>query len=156
MELLSKAKFDFRQITSASGEDRPRSEILLDGAPTAAMVPGAILECALHWNRYYLVFATDDVPQEDTLHICLLDDRLRLLDHAKLGAMYSTGHFHDLRIAAANTVRFRFIGDTDWTVVLFDRPVFHLPLLMDPRGISRPLRFSTYMRLNGKPRVKAS
>jgi hypothetical protein len=125
---------------------------LLGGVPTATVVPGAILECAVQWDRHYLVFATDDVPQEDTLHICLLDARLRLLDHAKLGAMYSTGHFHDLRIAAENTVRFRFIGETDWTLVLFGHPVFHLPLLMDPRGVSRPLRLSTHMRLYGKPR----
>lgn len=43
----------------------PESEVLVDGNPGRARVAGAVLEAAVRWDDFYLLFLTDDVPAED-------------------------------------------------------------------------------------------
>lgn len=128
-----------------------RSEILLDGHATGKLIEGACLEAAFRWNGRLLLLATDDIPNEETLRIYLFDGDLNVLDWARLGAMYSTGHLSALEAVQPDVLRFRFIGGTPWTITLLPAPVFRLPVISDPRGVRRPLRFYRAFELDGKP-----
>lgn len=155
MEILSDTRFCLKAIDSNGENGPPRSKVFFKGQSTGISIPGAVLECAASLKEYYVLFTTDDIPQEDTLHICLLNDGLRLLDYANVGAMYSTGHLSDLRIEEPDKIHFRFIGDTTWTLRIADKPSFHMPVLRDPKGVSRPIRFSTYLQLEAEPHPEA-
>ncbi|GEM_PF-3905238 len=74
-----------------------------------------------------------------------------VLEAAVLGAAYSTGSFSDLSLLPPDTVRFRFIGGTDWTVRLLHKDQFRLPLVSEPRGVSRRLGFSRRFVVDGDP-----
>jgi hypothetical protein len=134
----------------------PRSEVLLDGAPTGKFVQGAILEAAIECDGRYLLFMTDDVPFEDALGIHLLDGELHVLDSAVIGGPYSTGTFSSLELSGPHTVRFRFVGDTTWSVELLPRPGFRLPLLSEPAGVRRSPGFSRHFVVHGNPRPQTS
>jgi hypothetical protein len=134
------------------GEDEiPQSEILLQGSPTGKLVNGATLEAAVQWRDCYLLLMTNDIPYEERLSMHLLDGSFALLDTASLGAAYSTGTFAALELLEPDQVSFRFIGDTLWRVELLTEPEFKVPLLGDPRGVSRPLNFSRRFRVHGNP-----
>lgn len=128
----------------------PQSEIVIRGEPTGKLIDGAILEAAVSWGHCYLAFVTDDIPQEDTLRIYLFDSRLKLIDSASLGAIYSTGSFSNLEISPPNTLCFTFIGDTTWALVLLDQDELALPFLADPKGVSRPFAFRRRFRIYGR------
>ena len=89
------------------------------------------------------------------LSIHLLDGRLDLLDSATLGAPYSTGSFSDLDIEASSTVRFRFIGDTTWSVEVLPHPVFRLPFVPDAPGVRRRAGFARHFIVRGNPQPQA-
>lgn len=134
-------------------EDRlPQSRVLLDGVPQGPSIEGVVLEAALQWQGLYLLFVTDDIPQEDMLRITLWDQHFQPLDAAVIGAMYSTGSFKLLGPQGDDTVGFRFIGDTDWSVQVLPRPGFRLPLVSEPTGVTRPLGFSRHFIVRGDPR----
>ena len=139
---------------SADG-DLPQSELLRDGVPVFQRVPGAVLEAAVQWQDHYLLFVTDDVPYEDFLHIILLDAQWRTVDCATLGGPYTTGSFSALSLLAPSTVRFRFIGDTDWELELLSASVFRIPLLGDPVGVTRPFGFTRRFVLRGEPKPQS-
>jgi len=69
---------------------------MLNGAPTGTIVDGAILEAALKWHEYTLLFLTDDIPFEDALRIYLLDEKFNVMDSAQIMWIYATGIFHIL------------------------------------------------------------
>jgi len=141
-----------RVVEGAVEGDIPASEVYREGRASGTRVSGAILEAAVQWqDRCYLLFLTDDVPQEDMLSIHLLDDRLKLLDSAVIGSPYSTGSFTSLELREPNTVRFRFIGETTWSVELLPRPVLRLPCFSEPRGVRRAFGFSRHFLVRGNP-----
>jgi len=100
---------------------------------------------------YDLIFLTDDVPYEDALNIHLLDKELNCLDSATIGSIYSTGTFKSLDITGPTQVSFRFIGDTDWGIELLPEPVFSIPFVSDPKGVSGAFGFSKHFRVTGNP-----
>lgn len=132
--------------------EAPASEILFNGVPTNKLVPGVILEGAVQWNSFHLMFMTDDTPFEEILRVLFLDERWNVVDSACIGGPYSTGSFSSLDLSEMNTVRFRFIGDTMWSVELLPRPSFRMPFLSEPFGVWRPLGFSRHFIVRGKPR----
>ena len=83
--------------------------------------------------------------------IDLLDADLRLLDSATLGGIYATGSFSPLESAELDTFRFRFIGDTDWSVQVLPEPGFRIPLWSEPTGVSRPVGFTRHFIVRGQP-----
>lgn len=131
--------------------EEPRSELLVDGQPSGRVLPGAVLEAAVQWHDQHLLFITDDVPYEEALRIVLIDASLRTVDAAELGAAYSTGSFTDLALLPPDTVSFRFIGGTTWTVQLLGKDQFRLPWVSEPRGVSRRLGFSRRFIVGGDP-----
>ncbi|WP_211455163.1 hypothetical protein [Collimonas antrihumi] len=87
MRNLASQELTIKIIRDGSASELPKSEIVIDGAPTGKIVSGAILEAAVSWNNFYLLFMTDDIPQEEMLGIYLFDRKLDLVDSATLGAM---------------------------------------------------------------------
>lgn len=139
------------RLLESHADTGPRSELLSDGTPTALTLDGAVLEAALRWHDCYVVFLTDDIPSEDSLHIHLLDTYFRLLDTASLASMYSTGSFTALQLLPPDRLSFRFFGDAIWTLELLARPQMRLPFLSEPRGVTRPFGFSRRMIIRGDP-----
>ena len=88
MKLFSTDDLSIRPRQTTDG--LPRSELILYGETTEKIVEGAVLEAAVCWKGHFLIFLTDDIIQEDTLRIYLLDPKLDIVDAARLGAMYST------------------------------------------------------------------
>lgn len=151
MHILSSFEFSVTRIPNRAGDAEPACEIFRNGQATGQQVPGAVLEAASQWQSFTLLFTTDDTPFEELLHIHLLDAQLNLLDSATVGVMYSTGSFSLLESAEPDTLRFRFIGDTDWSVQVLPEPGFRVPLLSEPTGVSRPLGFSRHFVVRGQP-----
>lgn len=129
----------------------PRSGLLADGQPTGVILDGATLEAAVQWHDQHLLFITDDVPYEEALRIVLIDADLQTVDAAELGAAYSTGSFTELALLPPDTVSFRFIGGTTWTVRLLQQDQFRLPWVSEPRGVSRRLGFTRRFVVDGDP-----
>lgn len=143
-------RFTLRQF--AEGEqEAPTSELLDQARATGTVVKGVILEAAVAWNDCFVLFVTDDIPFEDSLHIQLLDARLRPLDSASLSAMYSTGSFSALRLLPPNRVSFRFIGDTEWSIELLPQTKLRIPVFSAPPGVTRPFGFSQRFVVYGAP-----
>lgn len=132
-------------------DELPRSELILYGETTGKIVEGAVLEAAICWRGHFLIFLTDDIINEDTLRIYLLDPKLDMVDAARLGAMYSTGAFSNLQLVEPNILRFEFFGDTTWTLELLDDQSFSMPMVSDPKGVTRPFRLSHRFKLHGDP-----
>ena len=140
-----------RLIEGQAESEPPQSAVVIGGSPSGTVVPGAVLEAAVRADGCWLLFMTDDTPFEEMLSIHLLDRHGRLLDSALLGGPYSTGSFGALELAPPATIRFRFIGDTVWTVEILPRPAFRLPLIPDAPGVSRKFGFSRHFVVRGKP-----
>lgn len=139
-----------RLPAQAEGEV-PRSELRVNGQLSGRFLAGAVLEAAVQWRDQHLLFITDGVPYEEALRIVLISADLAVLDTAELGAAYATGSLTDLALLPPDTVRFRFIGDTDWTVRLLAQDQFRLPWVSEPRGISRPFGFLRRFFVDGQP-----
>lgn len=136
-------------------DDVPRSELILYGETTGKIVEGAVLEAAVCWKGHFLIFLTDDITHEDTLRIYLLDPKLDIVDAARLGAMYSTGAFRHLELVEPNLLHFDFFGATTWTLELLDEQSFAVPMVSDPKGVTRPFKLSYRFKLHGDPQPSA-
>ena len=139
------------RLPPQTDDGTPRSHLLVDGQPSGVTLDGAVLEAAVQWGDHHLLFITDDVPYEEFLCIVLLGADLQTVDAAELGAAYSTGSFSGLALHPPDTVSFRFIGDTTWTVRLLHANQFRLPLVSEPRGVSRRLGFTRRFVVDGDP-----
>lgn len=151
MNLIKSEKLSVKRIFDYPKAKGPHCEVILNSVPTGQFVQGAILEAAAEWQGFYLLFTTDDSPFEDFLYIHLLDSDLGLLDSAMIGGMYSTGSFSLLESPEPDTLWFRFIGDTDWSVQVLPKPSFRLPLISEPTGVSRTLGFKRHFIVRGEP-----
>lgn len=141
VRLLPAPDYAIRAIPPQTPDSAPTSEIICAGIPTRKVIGGAVLRAALRWNEYILLFLTDDVPFEETLSIYLLDADLDVVDSARMYFIYATGIFSDLDLTQPDTVRFRFFEGIVWTLKLFPKRKFVLPIISDPRGVSRPFTF---------------
>lgn len=151
MRLLPTPEFSARLASPYTDAELASSELLLDGKPTGLTVTGAVLEAAAEWQEYRIAFFTDDIPFEDMLRIYMFDASMTLVDAAVLGAMYSTGTFADLELQPPNALTFHFFGGTVWRLVLLPEREFALPLISDPAGVKRKLKFFRRFRIEGKP-----
>lgn len=129
----------------------PTSEIVNAGAPSGKKVTGSFLEAAVQWRDFYFLFLTNNTPFEEVLAMRLFDRDFALLDSAHLGGPYTTGSFSSLQLVEPDTLRFAFIGETTWTVQLFDRPHLRFPIFWDAPGVWRSPGFSRHFRVRGKP-----
>lgn len=150
MRTLSEDELRLRPLTD-DAEAIPQSELLVNGAPTRRVLSGVVLEAAIACAGRYLLLLTSDTPYEEMLDIHLLDAGLRPLDYARLGALYSTGHFCDLRLLEPNRISFQFIGEYLWEIEILPQAVFNIPYVMDPTGIARGWRFRKYLKISATP-----
>lgn len=151
IDMRIESELTLRLIDAGGDEDEPVSEILLNGQSTARRVTGAVLEGAVQWTNCHLLFVTDDVPYEEMLRIVLLDSAFSTMDSARIGSPYSSGSFSGLTLVEPNTVRFRFIGDTDWRVELLPRPQLRMPFFSEPPGVYRAFGLSRHFVVHGNP-----
>lgn len=107
----------------------------------------------MRWNELTLVFISDAVLYEDTLHIYLLDSGLQTLDQASMYGLYATGTFSLLDIIPPDTVQFVFFSDMVWSLKVSDHKTFRLPILSDPHGVRRPFSFHRQFELRNTPAV---
>lgn len=103
-------------------------------------IDGVVLEGFWKTNGYHLIATTDDIPNEDGLHFALLSTA-GVVECVSLRAAYTTGNFrlHEVR---GSGIRFSFFGDAPWMLCVRTKPIFHMPLFGDPRGVTRPWTFS--------------
>jgi hypothetical protein len=145
MIILNSQEFNTQPISSM------QSCIFLGNTQTEKSIDGNYLELCIKTGCKYLVFMTDDIANEDMLHIHLLDESLDVIDSATIGSMYSTGSFRDYNIQDPNTLTFHFIGGTEWKVEILDSKEFLLPFISLPKGVSRKNTFSQYFKIYGNP-----
>jgi len=106
------------------------------GRTSEEPLEGTVLEaCIQHGNRY-LLFLTDDIPFEDSLHIHLLDEALNRIDTVTLGAPYTTGHFRNLKCEDSGGITFEFFGKCVWEIVVLPKKQLRLPFVSGPKGVS--------------------
>lgn len=152
MKLLSTEEFAIREASPYTDTALASSELLLGGQPTGVIVTGAILEAAVAWQEYRIAFLTNDIPFEEALQIYMFDANMQVVDAARMGAMYSTGTFAELKLEAPNALTFRFFGGIVWRMVLLNEAEFAIPFLSDPSGVRREFKLSRRFRIEGKPR----
>lgn len=156
IERLAPGGVAVAQASGSGPDETPRSQLTIEGRVAPQVLPGVVLEDAFRCGGRTLVFMTDDVAHEEALHIHLLDAELGLLDSAHLSWPYATGTFVFVGLAAPSTVRFRFFGDTEWTVNVLGAPESRLPLIGEPRGVHRRFGFQRHFRIDGQPNPDAA
>lgn len=147
MNLLPTSDLSLRIVNEVTDKEMPHSKIVVNGHATSTIVVGAFLEVALRWKEYVLAFVTDDIPFEDSLRIYMLNQQYRVVDSASIGMMYTTGSFTHLELKEPNTVWFQFMGDGTWRLQLLDQRELTIPVIMEPMGVHRPLRWYRHFRL---------
>lgn len=138
-----------RLISEATQDASPISEILINNVPTGKRVEGVVLEVAVEWGSFCLLFLTDDIPNEEMLRVLLLDHNLEPVDSAVIGNPYSTGFFSLLELREPDTVRFRFMGGAPWRIQLLSRKRPRIPFFSEPPGVLRSLGFSRQFIIKG-------
>ncbi len=156
MDVLAPEELSLHLLREADARHKPLSDIVLAGQRIGRTVEAAVLEAAFRCDSGYLLFTTDDVPGEEFLGIHLFSPQFERLDTATLGGMYSTGSFLLLGVEGTDTVRFRFIGGTDWRLKVLPRSRLRVPLMPEARGVSRPLGFSRRFEITGRPQRELS
>lgn len=106
------------------------------GRTSKEALEGTVLEACVQYGNQYLLFLTDDIPFEDSLHIHLLDEDLKRVDTATLGAPYTTGHFRNLRYEDSGEITFEFFGNCVWEVSVSTQKRLRLPFVSGPKGVS--------------------
>ena len=145
MKILDIQEFNTSPISSEE------SVISLGNTQTVKNIDGCYLELCIKISGKYLVFMTDDIPNEEMLNVYLLSEDLNVIDSATIGSIYSTGSFKDYSIKEPNTLTFHFIGETEWKLEVLDNKEFLLPFFSLPKGVSRKNMFYQYFRINGNP-----
>jgi hypothetical protein len=151
VRLLPTSEFSLRLLDSPFSEEMPQSEVMSNGQPTGRGIDGAVLEAAIRWNDLVLAFVTDNITNQEALHISLFDAEFQVIDSAWLGSIYASDVFSLIKTCPPNTVRFRFLGTMDWTLDLLSEETFTLPYAFDPCGVRRPFGFHRRFRLHAKP-----
>jgi hypothetical protein len=147
MHLLADNEITLQLTNPNDTERRPQSRLIVNGSPSELIITGAILEAGFKVFDYYLLFLTNDIPNEDSLNIYLIDPQLNLLDWVCLGAAYSTGAFVLREVLANQVVTFNFFDEVLWRLQVFEQSQWHLPFFSDPKGVSRELGLHTYLNL---------
>ena len=154
MHMLTPCELSLQPVEQRPAGAPPVCEIVRHAAPTGVHVPGARLEAAGEWMGFVLVLVTVGTPHEEGLHLHLLDAGLRLLDSAWIGGAYATGSFLLRPSPAADTLCFRFLGATQWSVQVLPEPGFRLPLVSEPAGVARPLGFLRHFIVRELPQAE--
>ena len=127
---------------SQEQEDDIRSEILINGEPTAKIIEGLVLEAAVQWQDKTLLLVTYDCCYEECLGILLLNKEFDVEDEAWIGMWYSTGTFRNLQLIEPDRLRFNFFANELWEIQLLSKREIRIPFFLEPTGVSRRFGFS--------------
>ncbi len=151
MEIISERFLSTVVINVGEEESLSKSQIYLKDQASETIVTGAVLEICIKVGEFFLVFMTDDIPNEDMLRIYLIEQDASVLDSVVLGSPYSTGSFQLLDIVEPNLITFNFIGSTVWKAFVFNQRKLNIPFITDPVGVSRRLSFGCFLKIEGTP-----
>ena len=151
MEELLEQVLSVKPIEQNNDREVERSWITINGGTAQSALEGTVLEGCIKVNGFYLVFMTDDILNEEMLHIHLLNEELSVVDSVTIGSIYSTGSFKLLALVEPNTIKFSFIGGVEWKVHVFEKKQRHVPFLSDPKGVSRKVCFRCHLKVEGAP-----
>lgn len=139
------------RVREATDFSQAQSDVVLNGNSTGIIVPGQVLEVAVQVNEQrYILFLTDDIIFEESLTIALIDARDGVKEIVRLGNEYSTGSVKDLSVST-DSITFRFIGDSLWTIKTVDSSRLGLPFGSDPKGVKREAGLKKYMTISAIP-----
>jgi len=147
MRLVPEAEFTTQLCLPADEQQLAQSRLIVRAKPLAQTLTGAVLEACIEVLDSYLVFMSDDIPSEDSLHIYRLDAHFSLQESLTIGAAYCTGAFVLRELVAPAQVVFSFLGGGIWRLNLTPTPQMHMPLLSDPKAVSRPFGLSTRLKV---------
>ncbi len=125
-----------------------KSRVFIKNAHTDCIIDGAILESCIKCDEYYLVFMSEDIPYEDSLHISLLDKNLTILDQASLSWIYTTGTFKLIALNEPDTVVFSFFDKLVWCIKCLPEKQFYVPFFTEPRGTHRKRGFHRHFKIS--------
>lgn len=125
-----------KRAREGNDQELPMSFAVIAGQTSEEALEGIVLEACVQYGNQYLLFMTDDIPFEDSLHIHLLDENLNRADTATLGAPYTTGHFRNLICEDSAELTFEFFGDCVWQVSVSPEERLRLPFISGPKGVS--------------------
>ena len=139
------------KVREATDLSQAQCEVVINGNNTDIMVPGQVLEAAVQVNdQRFILFLTDDVIFEESLTIVLIDINDGVKEIVRMGNEYSTGSFEELSVTA-DSINFRFIGDSLWTIKTAESPRLRLPFGSDPKGVKREAGLKKYMTISATP-----
>lgn len=141
--------------SEGSDHELATSFVTIAGQTSPEPLEGKILEACVQQGKQYLLFLTDDIPHEDSLHIHLLDNDLNRMDTATLGALYTTGNFRNLTCENSGSITFEFFGDGVWEVSVLPNSRLRLPLISGPRGVSWSNGWFHVLEIRKRPAHKA-
>ena len=111
-------------------------------------VAGAVLETQFSDGDRHLLFVTEDIPYEESLHILLVDSELLLIDSLVLSENYAPGILKNICAIQPNKIVFSFFDAKErWHLTVADKPF--IQLWGNKRLIKResPLLHKTWLTL---------
>jgi len=147
MRLVPTTEISTRLLTAADEHQLAQSQLMVGGNLAHQNLTGAVLEACVALMDNYLVFLTDDIPHEDSLHIHRLDEHFTLQESLSIGTAYCTGSFVLRALRAPAQVEFNFLGEGNWCLTLVPELSIHVPFFSDPLGVRRPACVRTRMKL---------
>ncbi|SDU15735.1 hypothetical protein [Halopseudomonas salegens] len=151
MEIIPDDILATKVVSDGDDYTLTQSQVFLRGVGTETILAGAILELCVGFHDSYVVFMSDDIPSEDMLRIYLLNNNAHVIESVTIGAPYSTGSFRFSELIEPDMVAFNFTGSTMWKLRAFNKSKLHVPFFSDPKGVSRKIRFSTCLEVDGDP-----
>jgi len=136
MEQSVREDIDLTLASEATENRLATSFVKIGGRSSQTPLEGAVLEACVQQSGQYLVFLTDDIPYEDSLHIHLLDCNLSIQDSVTLGTAYTTGSFRNLDLAEDGSITFEFFGGNAWKVSVLSEKRLRIPYISGPLGVS--------------------
>ena len=105
-------------------ETIPYSSLVISGIATPIKLPGIVLEASLELDDgSFLLFTTDDVVFEESLHIIHLDPHIGIIDQMTLVTPYATGVFKVESMQQQN-ITFEFFSQKLWQLTIATHPSY--------------------------------
>ncbi|SAI54400.1 Uncharacterised protein [Bordetella ansorpii] len=118
--MLRRLPSDAVTIEVLSGPDEvARCRLVLAAGQVSEELTGCVLEACYAWQQGYMVFLTQDMLFEEVLVVYLLDSGGKVLDQARLSALYTAAAVSDLREHGSSSILFSFFHADEWEVRLY-------------------------------------
>ena len=119
-------------------ETIPYSSLVISGIATPIKLPGIVLEASFELDDgNFLLFTTDDVVFEDSLHIIHLDPHIGIIDQITLTMPYATGIFK-IESMQRQYITFEFFSQKLWLLTIATHPSYYF--YNHYREVKRPFK----------------